>query len=64
MHNQEIDEMCMYTGLPACLLISHSGPLYLGDLFDASCYLSPRWGFGEGVFGVSIHLPPLWGYVT
>ncbi len=39
MHNQEIDEMCMYTGLPACLLISHSGPLYLGDLFDASCYL-------------------------
>ena len=25
-------------------------------------YLSPRWGLGARDFGVSIYLPPLWGF--
>ena len=28
----------------------------------AATYLSPRWGLGVRGFGVSIHLPPLWGF--
>ena len=35
-----------------------------GMYLYACCYLSPRWGFGECVFDVAIHLPPLWGYVS
>ena len=53
--------------MPVYLLVfslSSLKPLYLRDLANACCYLSPRWGFGECVFGVAIHLPPLWGYVS
>ena len=31
-------------------------------LLLSAAYLSPRWGLGARGFGVSIHLPPLWGY--
>ena len=31
-------------------------------LFLSATYLSPRWGLGARGFGVSIHLPPLWGF--
>ena len=41
---------------PFVCSFSCSEPLYLRDLINASCHLSPRWGFGECVFGVSIHL--------
>ena len=44
--------------------LSYSEPLYLRNVISASCYLSPRWGFGECVFSVSIHLPPRWGYLS
>ena len=36
-------------------------PLYFHDLINTSCDLSPRWGFGECVFGIAIHLSPRWG---
>ena len=44
--------------------VSYLTPLYLLDLINASCYLSPRWGFVECAFGVAIHLPPRWGYMS
>ena len=64
MHSQEIEGMYLYACLPACLLTSGLKPPYLCELTNACCYLSPLWGFGECVFGVAIHLPPLWGYVS
>ena len=40
--------------------------LFVGSFFmlllASVTYLSPRWGLVHGALGVSIHLPPLWGF--